>query len=147
MELKGCREEIELLDVQILAIGAMHGTKAYESACYKHLNAKVKFEDQHKVLKREYAAAASAHKALQLTLHTLEKEARSDSQTRQGIRMHEYCSKQPPPRAVPGSDESEVPGTTRPTTSAFQTIPFHLLPLVPTRSTTCLLYTSPSPRD
>ena len=32
-ESKACKEELELLDMQMLAIAAMHGTKAYEAAC------------------------------------------------------------------------------------------------------------------
>ena len=54
-EKKGCEQELELLDIQILAIGSMHGTKAYESACYRHLSAKIKFEDKLRGLKKEYS--------------------------------------------------------------------------------------------
>ena len=44
---KACKEEIELLDMQMLAIAAMHGTKAYEAACRRHLDAKILIDARH----------------------------------------------------------------------------------------------------
>ena len=40
------KTEKETLDSQMLAIGAMHGTTAFEDACYKHLTSKVKIENE-----------------------------------------------------------------------------------------------------
>ena len=94
-QLDECKQEVELLDVQMLAIGAMNGTKAYEAACRRHLDAKLRIDSRLSALQREKEKLAANLLQLDTTCSNLLKESKASSKCRQEIRQHKYYSGAP----------------------------------------------------
>ena len=123
-KLAECKQEIELLDMQMLAIGTMHGTAAYETACARHLDLKMKNDARLQKAQLEHRQAIEAMQSMEVTLNTLGKEEKAARDNRMEIRKHAYYRQRP-------HEASIAPVFT----ATAKT------------SNTCLLYTSPSPRD
>ena len=128
-ETKACKDEIELLDMQMLAIAAMHGTKAYEAACRRHLDAKVLIETRLTTARSRLRRAEQQAMEMETTANNISKETKQNRQARQAIRQHSYYTGSGPNIAPKGNSISYM---------AIYKIsnPYN-----------CLLYTSPSPRD
>ena len=128
---KACKEEIELLDMQMHAIAAMHGTQAYESACRRHLDAKILIDARLATASKKLRSAEQNARQMEITASSTSKETKKNRQARADIRQHDYYKGDGPPATAKGNKI----GYANPPSTKIMLFIF------------CLLYTSPSPRD
>ena len=76
----------------------MHGTRAYEAACRRHLDAKIKIDSQLATAVKKLEAAKKASQAMELAANKITKETKKNREARASIRKHEYFTGQPPTR-------------------------------------------------
>ena len=104
-QIKDCNQEKETLDQQMLAIGAMHGTKAFEGACYKHLTNKVNLENKAKELESGLQEQMAKLRSMQYTVRIRRKEISSEKGVRAEVRASEHYTG-PPKTATSTSTSS-----------------------------------------
>ena len=62
--------------MQMMAIAAMHGTRAYEAACRRHLDAKIKIDSKLSASAKRLTTAKAALTSMEFTVNQLKKEAK-----------------------------------------------------------------------
>ena len=91
--------------MQMLAIAAMHGTQAYEAACRRHLDAKIKIDAKLANAKARLTTESGVLNSMQLAANQLKKESKADRANRTNIRQHSYFTGAPPKQ-----DQSHMSG-------------------------------------
>ena len=92
IKLVQCKQEVDLLDTQMLAIEAMNGTKAYQATCRRHLDAKIKVDTNLSAMQKEKEKLTAKLLQLEATCGNLYKECKASSKCRKEIRQHQYYS-------------------------------------------------------